>query len=348
MRIGFFCYSLSGAGPRIRSRNLINALAERMSENPVLVTNESSSFTNPDVEINRILSPQSLFRPKTILQIRNSLENCDVIHIPVNFYQLAYAAAIGLSPRVAGAGIQHEKRFRILTGLIGVDKMIETHELVAKSWDNSGINSTYIYPAVDTERFSPSEVGKKAEIRDRLGISPDDDVLLFVGELKPLKGAELMHDLAHQFSDENVTTVIVGDGEERHLFKDCDEVIFEGFIENEDLPQYYRTADLTIVPSRRESFSIVSLESIACGTPVVTTTSESCNMYRIFNQRGAYVWADRDPLSITNKIKQLLSDHDRYQEQVEIGFRTIEELKLSVTSSVEEYIDIYREVSAND
>jgi glycosyltransferase involved in cell wall biosynthesis len=344
MKIGFFCYSLSGAGPRVRARNLISALADRMSNRPVLVTRKKSSFTDTDVEVNRILSRRSLLNPKVIFQIKKSFKDCDVIHVPVNFYQLAYAAAIGLSPRVAGAGIQHERRFRVLTRLIGVEMMIETHELSSQLWSNSGVESEYIYPAVDTDLFSPTPSDQTQNLRSRLGIHPDDDVLLFVGKLKPLKGAELMHDVAHQFSDEDVTTVVVGDGEQRQLFENCNKVVFEGFVKNEKLPEYYRTADITIVPSQYESFSIVSLESIASGTPVITTTGESCDMYRIFNERGTYIWTDRSVAGITQAVENLLNNTNKYQEQVNTGFQTISKLDLSTKNAVENYIQIYESV----
>jgi D-inositol-3-phosphate glycosyltransferase len=49
------------------------------------------------------------------------------------------------------------------------------------------------------------------------------------------------------------------------------QVTFVGRVEQEELPRYYSAADFLVIPSRYESFGLVALESLACGTPVVST-----------------------------------------------------------------------------
>ena len=53
-----------------------------------------------------------------------------------------------------------------------------------------------------------------------------------------------------------------------------DFVTFAGRIEQKRLPLYYSAADVLVVPSRYESFGLVALEALACGTPVVATRFE--------------------------------------------------------------------------
>lgn len=345
MKIGFFCYSLRGAGPRVRAKNLITGLAERTSHEPVLVTQTDSPFHHEGVETHRVLTTRNLVDPSTVLEIRRHMSDCDVIHVPVNFYQLLYVAALGLGPRVAGAGIQHEPHYRVLTRLVGVERMIETHEYVAQDWEDAGVDASYIYPAVDTDEFEPAGDSADQEFRDRLGVPPDNDMILFVGELKPWKGAGLMSELARELRDDPISVVIIGDGEQRHLFEDRADLIFEGFVDNDGLPDYYSAADVTVVPSKNESFSIVSLESIACGTPVVTTTSPSCIMSRLFRSRGTYLWTDREVGAVAQEIRTLLGDEERYERQVALGFETIDEMGLSISDAIRQYVSIYEEVA---
>lgn len=349
MKVGFLCYSLSGAGPRVRTKNLITGIAERTPHDPVLVTSVDSPFEHEAVTTHRLLSPPSLLDPRTAFKTKRILDNCDVVHVPVNVFQLAYVATLGIGPRVAGAGIQHELRYRYLTRLLGVERMIETHEFIAEEWRSSGVPATHIYPAVNTEIFHPADSAsdETTALRQRLGIPESQDMVLFVGELKPLKGAELMSGLARRLQDDEISVVVVGDGDQRHLFENRSDLIFEGFVENGDLPPYYRAADVTVVPSKNESFSIVSLESIASGTPVVTTTSETCTMSRLFRDRGTYVWADRNPVAVEKSVRGLLDDTDRYEKQVNSGFETIEEMGLSISDALEKYIDVYESAANN-
>lgn len=341
MRITFFCYSLSGAGPRVRAKNLIEALATTTDHDITVITSADESFSHPEVSVHRYLSPESLLDPREIVRTRRLLSSAEVIHVPVNFYQLLYTRVLTETPIVAGAGIQHERRFRVATRFLDIEQMIETHEFVAAVWQDSGVPAEYVYPAVDTERFSPATPAQQKETRERLGLDPESEVVLFVGALKPLKGAQLLPGLSAELNRPNLEVLVVGDGELRQRIEDAPGLRCEGFVENSELPAYYRAADVTVVPSEKESFSIVSLESVACGTPVVTTTRDSSDMAKLFKPRGTYLWADRTPEAIAEQVERLLDDPNLYQRQVTRARETIEEMGLSTDDVVEKYLSVY-------
>jgi len=133
---------------------------------------------------------------------------------------------------------------------------------------------------VDLDRFRP--VGK-ARAREQLGLDPDESVLLYVGRFAALKGIDrLLEATAHLKRNRDLRLMIVGgDGEQtpesRELtslsrrFGILDRVTFAGRVDHEDMPLYYSAADVLALPSHYESFGLVALESLACGTPVVTT-----------------------------------------------------------------------------
>jgi D-inositol-3-phosphate glycosyltransferase len=128
-------------------------------------------------------------------------------------------------------------------------------------------------PGVDLATFRPGPAD-----RAKLGISDDVRVLLFAGRLQPLKAPDLLlRALAVlRMQEPRAYVVIVGapsgtdpdwlPGLASHLGVPAK---FVPPVGRAELAAYYRAADLTVVPSYNESFGLVALESLACGTPVV-------------------------------------------------------------------------------
>jgi D-inositol-3-phosphate glycosyltransferase len=131
---------------------------------------------------------------------------------------------------------------------------------------------------VNLERFQPLE---RSDARRRLGISQRDRVLLFVGRFAPIKGVDrLISAMASLKHREDIRLILVGgDGprapETLHFKSLLREsgvdgaVEFAGRVPQERLPQYYAAADALVIPSYYESFGLVALEALACGTPVL-------------------------------------------------------------------------------
>ncbi len=120
------------------------------------------------------------------------------------------------------------------------------------------------------------------ESRESLGFGRQK-IVLFVGRIEPLKGVErLLRSFACLGDRNNVRLLIIGgdvqSATEIARLKEIamnlgieDNVTFLGLIAQDNLPVYYNAADVTVVPSYYESFGLVPLESLACGTPVVAT-----------------------------------------------------------------------------
>lgn len=114
-----------------------------------------------------------------------------------------------------------------------------------------------------------------------LGAAP---VIVFVSRLIGLKRVDLLLDAASELLKErDLTVVILGDGPlranwEQHADKlgIRDHVRFEGFIAPGDLPEWYAVSDLFVLPSTDETWSVVVLESLASGVPVIITELVGC------------------------------------------------------------------------
>jgi D-inositol-3-phosphate glycosyltransferase len=123
--------------------------------------------------------------------------------------------------------------------------------------------------------------------RTRLGVPPDAVVLLFVGRIQPLKAPDVLLRAAATLGERDpdlrrrLQVIVVGGpsgtglAEPKHLqhlargLGIADLVRFERPASPDRLADFYRAADVTVVPSHSESFGLVALESQACGTPVV-------------------------------------------------------------------------------
>jgi D-inositol-3-phosphate glycosyltransferase len=170
---------------------------------------------------------------------------------------------------------------------------------------------------VDLERF---RVMGKAQARRRLGLN-SDKIILFVGRIDPLKGADnLIKALAHLSHISKLRLIIIGGGEHSqreieqlrklaHNLEVRSSVDFLGLIKHEDLPCFYNAADTCVVPSYYESFGLVALESLACGTPVVAT---DVGHHKSLIRQGdtGYVIKDNNPRRLADKIALLLSRSD--------------------------------------
>jgi D-inositol-3-phosphate glycosyltransferase len=140
-----------------------------------------------------------------------------------------------------------------------------------------------VAPGVDLDGFRP---GAARAARRRLGLRPDAVTLLFVGRIQPLKAPDVLLRAAARLRDDpafagRLQVVVLGAprgtglARPHYLESLRDELGLGGVVQfrppvaRDVLADYYRAADVTVVPSYNESFGLVALESQACGTPVV-------------------------------------------------------------------------------
>lgn len=120
----------------------------------------------------------------------------------------------------------------------------------------NGIN-TNLFKVVDCK-----DLRKSLQLRD-------EKIILFVTASlsNENKGGKYIFELMNLFAEENVKMIVVGNKGERII--NYDNIIDVGRIDNNLLPLYYSLADVSIILSRRETFSMPVAESMCCGTPVV-------------------------------------------------------------------------------
>lgn len=108
-----------------------------------------------------------------------------------------------------------------------------------------------------------------------------------------------------------------------------DDIIFTGFVPNNELPQLYRNADLFVFVSRYESFGIPVIEAMSCGTPVVASTVSALPEVA----GGCALLADPDNVDdIVQKMKNLIEDKKLKNELVSEGLKYVKQFSWERTA----------------
>jgi D-inositol-3-phosphate glycosyltransferase len=167
---------------------------------------------------------------------------------------------------------------------------------------------------VNLSRFRPFDA---AGSRRRLDFARNESIVLYVGRFEPVKGIDrLLPALTHLRHVHPLRLVLVGgDGSAspatqrlRNQARDLGLqkiVTFAGRIDPDRLPLYYSAADVLVVPSYYESFGLVGLEALACGTPVVATPVGAMASILQPGRTGRVV-TGADPRSLAGAIEGFL------------------------------------------
>ena len=153
-------------------------------------------------------------------------------------------------------------------------------------------------------------------------------MVLFVGRIEPLKGVDTLIQAMScvQMKEERPVhlAVIGGDpaaspqemsAEMARLQKLCDDlsvgqtVVFLGKRDQDKLPYYYSAAELLVMPSHYESFGMVALEAMACGTPVIASEVGGL-AYLVRDGETGFTIPDQEPEALCEKISWLLRDDE--------------------------------------
>lgn len=178
---------------------------------------------------------------------------------------------------------------------------------------------------VDTERFQPA--ADRAAVRNALGLPAERPLLFTLRNLEARMGLDtLIRAMAilRQQTPEALL-LIGGTGSLRDALESLivslglsDHVRFLGFVPDDQLPLYYQAADFFILPTRElEGFGLVTVEALACGTPVLGTPIGGTPEI-LLPLRSDLLFPASDPNAIAKTIlehhHQFRSDPPGYQE----------------------------------
>ncbi len=187
-------------------------------------------------------------------------------------------------------------------------------------------------PGVNHDLFSP---GDRSEARRRLGLGPEP-IALFVGRIQAHKGI----DTAIRMLGEMPSSVALGEGlpeliivggpsgvhgdeEVEHLdglaadLGLSDRVHFVAPQPHDQLADFYRAADVLVMPSRSETFGLVAVEAQACGLPVVAARVGGLS-YTVADAESGLLVNGHEPRSFAAAVTAVL-DHPEFRGRLAVG-----------------------------
>lgn len=220
--------------------------------------------------------------------------------------------------------------------IVAVSKKVK-HELVQSGVPDRQVR--IIHNGVDLDRFHPGPVDRSA-----LGLPADEPLAFFAGDLQtPRKNLDSVLRALVDVPDLHLAVAGSRDGSPFPPLADrlgiSDRTHFLGF--RDDVPELMRAADLFVFPSRYEACSLVLLEAMASGLPIVTASTTGGA--ELVNRECGVVLDDPDDLrSLKSVLHGLLNDPDR-RTSMETEARSRAE-DLSWSTMAERYLKLMEEM----
>lgn len=203
--------------------------------------------------------------------------------------------------------------------------------------------------AIDTKSFIS---GKPSHLlRDRLGISRDDKIAIFVGRVVRIKGVFEMVKAFHDAAIPNLSLLIVGGSSfadsqcsayeneiRKYVSTNNLKVFFIGYIPQIQLPQYYALADFSICPSVcNEAAGLVIVEAQSCGLPVIASMKGGIPEYVY---PGSSILIECNDCFVSNLSSAIRRMYVEYIERGEL----LRHGSYNKDYSIENYYDKFRQI----
>ncbi len=211
---------------------------------------------------------------------------------------------------------------------------------------------------VDAKKFTP---GRNFELRRKLNIKDGQIVVLGVGRLVSKKGFKYLVQASKEVLRKNpeVKFVLVGDGDEKKALINLTTKMkinrsfsFLGSIDYKNLPDYYRMADIFVLPSVRDELgnlddqSVSVVEAMSSGLPVITSDFPGYRLV-IHDLLDGYLVAQRDTQQISNTLNKLISSPD-LRKKMGAKARETASKKYSWENIGRQYSKLFAEAVAGD
>lgn len=181
---------------------------------------------------------------------------------------------------------------------------------------NRGVSQDRLFMmpyAIDNDTFAArADASDEAVrlLRDKLEVADDRKVILFAAKLIPRKRADLLVKSMSLLRTDGAVPilVIVGDGVRRsELQSIAPNARFVGFVNQSELPVYYKMADVFVLPSEREPWGLAVNEAMACGTTVVVSDEVGCSP-DLVNDATGRTFPSGDANALAAAIDECLED----------------------------------------
>lgn len=199
---------------------------------------------------------------------------------------------------------------------------------------------------VSSKRFKPISKNEKMSLRNSLGFSKHDFIMIYAAEFTDRKNHRLIIDALHKLSNkiENFKVLFAGRGvllekTKNYAFEKgvSDKVVFLGFVT--DIEKYYQISDIALSASKQEGLGINLVEAMMCGLPVVATIDRGhCTV--IDHRVNGILYPQQDFDKLSEAITELYSNNDFY---INLSNEAIKKASyFDIKNSLEQMSKIYK------
>ncbi len=264
--------------------------------------------------------------------VAEALRACWGVKFAITFHTLAE-----LKNQIAQRDQERESEIRLrsechlcsVADRITANTSVEKQQLV-RFYGAGSSRIRIVPPGVDLSRFHPIE---QSYAKSVVGIPPSHRMILFAGRIERLKGIDtllkamaLLKAKRDDWDWDNLCVAIIGGDPSAAGQRENEEmarlhelrnelglgelVIFLGARDQDVLQYYYAAAEMLVMPSHYESFGMVALEAMACGTPVIASDVGGLSVLVQHNKTGLRVKVN-DPAELARAIEKLMDDDVR-------------------------------------
>ncbi len=244
--------------------------------------------------------------------------------------------------RTHTAWMKMKKAFRDFPRMTMVSVSPWVDQRAKRSPITQGIEKKVVLNGLDTDVFSYKESNI---LREEYGIRPEEKIVLCVTALfdpennEDIKGSPALVRIAQRLRNKNVRIVVVGQCAPYSCSLPENMIITGPVFDSEKLAGYYSEADLSVITSKRETFSMIVAESLSCGTPVAGFEAGGPESIAMRNYCRFFPQGDTDAL--IQGIENMISFKKTYDPK-ELS-RKAHKI-YSGKKMAEEYINIYKEM----
>lgn len=216
---------------------------------------------------------------------------------------------------------------RKLMMLHSCDKILSvssyTNEKIKKLHNLSDKKCSVLNNCIDPYLTCPAIKERSEKLTNRYGFTKDDVILLTLTRISKIdryKGYDYVLEAIAAMGNTNLKYLLAGsyDADEAAYVKDIavrlglsDRLILAGFVPEEELHEYFSTADIYVMPSMKEGFGIVFIEAMFYGLPVIAGNADGSSDALQHGRLGILIPPEK-PSAIVDALQKILLDRNKY------------------------------------
>ncbi|PKO05088.1 MAG: hypothetical protein CVU41_13690 [Chloroflexi bacterium HGW-Chloroflexi-3] len=191
---------------------------------------------------------------------------------------------------------------------------------------------------IKLENFKPCLEGNRSIIRQQFGLDLEKILLIYIGRLDFEKNIDSLLQAISLMNNQNIQLAIVGQGAKedylRNLSKELgldSQVFFLGTVNNEKLPQILNSTDIFVMPGNGESFSIATLEAMACSKPVIAANAAALPEL-VDHQKNGLLFQAKSQKDLAESLQYLVNHKTIRESMGDLGHIKAQNYSLALMS----------------